>query len=183
MRTKSLAAATAIATRDRKQYGIDTGSWREEVRARAAEHGLDRQAVEQLAAAGRHRLVAGVPDVAVDEPALGDLLAGPAGLTEKQNSFTGRDVLKAFAAAAVQGARTDQVQGQADRFNCRVDLLDTTGEGRTTIELVACEQRLIAAAVGRVGEAAACPTAARSTRRWRPCRGRRPAGRRLPCAP
>ena len=45
----------AIATRDRKQYGIDTHTWREEITARAAEHGLDRELVELVAGGTRAR--------------------------------------------------------------------------------------------------------------------------------
>jgi conjugative relaxase-like TrwC/TraI family protein len=40
----------AIATRDRKRYGIDTHLWREEITARAAEHGLDRELVADMVA-------------------------------------------------------------------------------------------------------------------------------------
>jgi conjugative relaxase-like TrwC/TraI family protein len=40
--------AAARATRSRKQYGVDTESWRQEVRARAAEHGLDHRTLEQI---------------------------------------------------------------------------------------------------------------------------------------
>jgi conjugative relaxase-like TrwC/TraI family protein len=49
----------AIATRDRKQYGIDTHTWREEVTARAAEHGLDREQVELVISGGVQRSEAG----------------------------------------------------------------------------------------------------------------------------
>ena len=35
----------AVLTRERKQYGVETHTWREEVRARAGEHGLDRDAI------------------------------------------------------------------------------------------------------------------------------------------
>jgi len=37
---KAAAEHAALATRDRKQYGIETHTWREEVRSRAAELGL-----------------------------------------------------------------------------------------------------------------------------------------------
>ena len=43
--TKRSAEAAAVDTRDRKRYGIDTHTWQEEIEARAAEHGLDRGAV------------------------------------------------------------------------------------------------------------------------------------------
>src|SRR6202035_5881576 len=49
----------AIATRDRKQYGIETHSWREEITARAAEHGLGRQVVDRITGRGQMRLEPG----------------------------------------------------------------------------------------------------------------------------
>ena len=45
----------AIATRDRKQYGIETHTWRQEITARAAEHGLDRELVEHITTEGLDR--------------------------------------------------------------------------------------------------------------------------------
>src|ERR1017187_1753917 len=45
----------AIATRERKRYGIDTHSWREEVSARAAEDGLDRELIEEIRAGALER--------------------------------------------------------------------------------------------------------------------------------
>jgi len=78
----------AIATRDRKQYGIDTHSWREEITARAAEHGLDRELVEAIVAAGleqRHRgaLIGDgtleQDSARVGESELAEMLTGPTG--------------------------------------------------------------------------------------------------------
>ena len=40
LRSKSAAEHAALATRERKQYGVETHTWREEVRARAGEQGL-----------------------------------------------------------------------------------------------------------------------------------------------
>jgi conjugative relaxase-like TrwC/TraI family protein len=105
----------AIATRDRKQYGIETHTWLEEITARAAEHGLDRDLVDQILDRGEQRLergdlvregqldLAGKP---VGEAELGALLAGPIGLTERANTFDEACVLRAFAGASPQGART-----------------------------------------------------------------------------
>jgi conjugative relaxase-like TrwC/TraI family protein len=139
----------AIATRERKQYGIETHTWREEVRARAAEHGLDSRAIVELVDVGAGRL-AGSPDSAeVDERAVGDALAGAHGLTEKANTFEGRDVLREYAGAAGQGARVEQVRAQGGRFAGRGDVLPTVAGGLTTHDLVAAERRLIAAALGR----------------------------------
>jgi hypothetical protein len=86
---------------------------------------------------------------------VGDELAGPEGLTERANTFAERDVLREYAAAAAQGARVREVRGQGARFAARGDVLDTVGGGLTSEDLVACERRLIAAAVGRAGEGSA----------------------------
>jgi conjugative relaxase-like TrwC/TraI family protein len=145
----------AVLTRERKQYGVETHTWREEIRARAGEHGLDRDAIERLVAGGRARLDAGALAVPVDERAVGDRLAGEAGLTEKANTFAERDVLREYAGAAGQGARVAEVRAQGVRFAGRGDVLDTVTGGLTTQDLVAAERRLIAAAISRAGEGTA----------------------------
>jgi conjugative relaxase-like TrwC/TraI family protein len=150
--SKAAAEKAALATRDRKQYGIDTGSWREEVRARAGELGFDRDTIGRLLESGRDRVVDDARRDRVDELALGDRLAGPGGLTERANTFGEREVLQAFAAAAGHGAPVEEVRAQAKRFIARPDVLATARGELTTAELVSCERRLVAAAVGRVGD-------------------------------
>ena len=54
--SKRSAEAAAVDTRERKQYGIETHTWREEIQARAAEHGLGRDEIAELLAHGRNRL-------------------------------------------------------------------------------------------------------------------------------
>ena len=151
--TKAGGEAAALATRDRKEYGIDTHTWREEIQARASELGFGREEITELLEKGRERLAYGLPehDVA-DELALGDRLAGPHGLTERANSFDERVVLQEFAAAAGQGATVDEIRAQTDRFTQRPDVLATELGEFTTADLVACERRLIVAAVGRAEE-------------------------------
>jgi hypothetical protein len=149
--SKAAGQAAALATRQRKQYGVDTHTWLEEVRARAGELGLGRDELEDIGRDASARLATGVSSVVVDELALGDELAGPAGLTERWNTFDEREVLQAFAQAAGQGATVDEVRDQADRFAERRDVLATVRGELTTADLVACEQRLIAAAVDRAG--------------------------------
>ena len=150
--SKAAGEAAALATRERKQYGIDTHTWREEVQARAGELGLGRDEITELLEIGRERLAQGSRDRGVlSEVALGDRLAGPHGLTERGNTFDERAVLQEFAAAAGQGASVDELREQAQRFLARDDVL-VTARGFTTIELVECEQRLIDAAVGRADE-------------------------------
>ena len=145
--------AAALATRERKQYGIDTHTWREEVQARAGELGLGRDEITELLETGRERLARGSARSATraSELALGDQLAGPHGLTERANTFDERAVLQEFAAAAGQGASVAEVRAQAERFLARDDVL-VTAQGFTTVELVECERRLIDAAVGRADE-------------------------------
>jgi conjugative relaxase-like TrwC/TraI family protein len=151
--TKAGGEAAALATRDRKEYGIDTPTWREEVQARASELGFGREEITDLLERGRERLAHGLPEPDVaGELALGDRLAGPHGLTERANSFDERVVLQEFAAAAGQGATVEDIRGQADRFTRRADVLATELGEFTTVDLVACERWLIAAAVGRASE-------------------------------
>jgi conjugative relaxase-like TrwC/TraI family protein len=150
----------AIATRDRKQYGIDSHTWREETAARAAEHGLDQELIERVAADGRARMERGSlaaegvleqagERVGLDE--LGELLSGPGGLTERVNTFDRPMVLRAFAAAATQGATVATVRDQGERFLARADVLGTVRESFTSSDLVACERALIDHALGRAG--------------------------------
>ena len=151
--TKAGGEAAALATRDRKEYGIDTHTWREEIQARAAELGFGREEIVELLELGRERREYGLlAHDASDELALGDRLAGPYGLTERANSFDDRVVLQEFAAAAGQGATVDEVRAQADRFTRRADVLATELGEYTTVDLVECERRLIASAVGRADE-------------------------------
>jgi conjugative relaxase-like TrwC/TraI family protein len=150
----------AIATRDRKQYGIDTHTWREEVTAQAAEHGLDRELVERVIANGIEWLSGNEIEVAAEaahggpvgaEGALGDELAKPSGLTEYANTFDQGSVLREFAAAADQGARVDAVRGKTDRFLARDDVLETGRDRYTTASLVECERALIDIATSGAG--------------------------------
>jgi conjugative relaxase-like TrwC/TraI family protein len=150
--SKSAAEHAALATRERKQFGLETHTWREEVRARAGEQGLDTGRIAELLQAGRGRLARGFAKHDVDEQAIGGRLVGAEGLTERSNTFDKRTVLQEFAAAARAGAPVGEVRGQAERFTGRPDVIATRGGEMTTAELVAVERRLIAAAVGRAGE-------------------------------
>jgi hypothetical protein len=79
--TRRRSERAAIATRERKQYGVETHTWREEVRARASEHGLDSRRVAGLIEAGRRRVQRDRPGC--DSPGwlreVDDALAGPMG--------------------------------------------------------------------------------------------------------
>jgi conjugative relaxase-like TrwC/TraI family protein len=160
--SKRSAEAAAVDTRERKQYGIETHTWREEIVARAAEHGLGRDDVAELVAHGAARLeradgpIVGVDDVGGGDDQelrqLADRLVGPNGLTERSNTFDDRVVLQEFAQAAAQGAPVETVRGRAGRFGRRDDVLPTRDGGMTTTNLVDCERRLISTAVDRADE-------------------------------
>ncbi len=150
----------AIATRDRKQYGIETHTWREEITARAAEHGLDRQLIDQITGRGQEQLehgqVAGEGELEqagerVGEGELAAVIAGPDGLTERSNTFDEPAVLREFAAAATQGARVETVRAFGERFAGRADVLATTRGTLTSADLVERERALIDLATSRAG--------------------------------
>ncbi len=150
--SKAAAQSAAIATRERKQYGIETHTWREEVRARAGELGLGEQEIERLLADGRARIENGYVFPEEAEWAVADRLAGEGGLTERENSFGLRAVLQEFASGAARGALVSEVRARAQRFIGRPDVISTRHGEFTTAGLVECERALIEAAVGRAGE-------------------------------
>src|SRR5438132_1153977 len=150
--SKAAAEKAAIATRDRKRYGVDTHSWREEVRARAAELGLGTRELGELMRAARKALRRGVVEPRLDERALGDALVGPHGLTERANSFDERDVLQHLASAASSGEPAQEIRRRAASFTQREEVLPTLAGAFTTRDLVECERGLIAAALSRADE-------------------------------
>jgi conjugative relaxase-like TrwC/TraI family protein len=151
--SKAAAESAALATRDRKRYGIETHTWREEVRARAGELGLGSQELAELFREEGERPVGDLLERGqAGEWSLGDHLAGAEGLTARSNTFDERAVLQEFTAAAREGALVSDVRGRAGRFADRADVFTTSRGEMTTGELVDCERRLISAAVGRAGE-------------------------------
>ncbi len=97
------AKVAALETRDRKEP-VDLPRLRDEWRARAAEHGLGRRELKRLLGRSvEHEL---------EESAVAEITAqllGPEGLTERRSTFTGPDVVMAWAQALQQGATTEQV--------------------------------------------------------------------------
>ncbi|MGI8559677.1 MAG: MobF family relaxase [Solirubrobacteraceae bacterium] len=171
--SKRSAEAAAVDTRERKQYGVETHTWREEIQARAAEHGLGRDEVaDMLERSAAQPGSADRPSDNADWPSddatdagsgcseaeadkireLADQLAGPAGLTKCSNTFDDRAVLQEFAQAAGQGARVATVRVRASRFGQRDDVFRTRDGGMTTADLVDCERQLIDSTVSRADE-------------------------------
>jgi TrwC relaxase len=84
--SKASGQAAALATRDRKLYGIDTHTWREEVRARAGELGLGARELVKLSADGQARVTSGqATRDAVDERALDRCVRTPSTWTSLDN--------------------------------------------------------------------------------------------------
>jgi hypothetical protein len=104
------AKVGALETRERKE-AVDLARLREQWWARAAELGFGRLELEALVGRGSRR--------ALDAPASRDAatrLLGPEGLTEKQNTFRGPDVVMAWAEAHRQGAPVETIFELAGRF-------------------------------------------------------------------
>jgi conjugative relaxase-like TrwC/TraI family protein len=144
--------AIAHDTRERKRYGVDTAPWQEVVRARAAEHGLGARELEALTRGPAHG-----PEVP-DLRQVSSELAGPAGLTERQNTFAPREAVMAWAAAHGQGAAAEAVERAATEFLTRGDVHrapDVSERRFTTSDLLAHEQAIVRGAHARRGEGAA----------------------------
>ncbi|HKO84588.1 MAG TPA: MobF family relaxase, partial [Actinomycetota bacterium] len=154
-RTPRLVKWTVQATRKSKQHEPpDTlyGRWR----AEAAERGHDP---DTLVREVTDRTANRVQGRTVSKEATGrlfDRLAGPDGLTAAASTFARPDVLVALS-AGLAGPGRAELEALADRFLAeravRV-VADRALEERrwSTPELLAVEQRLLAAATGRTGE-------------------------------
>ena len=141
-----------LDTREAK-VEVDEHGWRDLIRVRAEEHGLGSKELAELLARP-----AAAPAVELDEHALAARLFGPAGLTAKQNTFAGQDVVTAVAAAYAQGATAGTVIGMADRMLDSPEVVQIPGAERplySTRELLQAERQIVEqAADGRGREAA-----------------------------
>ena len=138
--TSARAAQVAtLETRRGKEYGVPVDRLREQWRARAAEHGLDRLALRR-ALRPRH-------ERRIDLSDLFERLEGPDGLTRDASTFARRDVLQAFAEHARDGAPVANIEAGADAFLARdgiVELEPVAGECRYgTRELLQLERTAI----------------------------------------
>jgi conjugative relaxase-like TrwC/TraI family protein len=143
------AQVATLETRRRKEYGVPVDRLREEWRARAAEHGLDRFQLR--------RMFRQPPERPVDEAHLIERISrrleSPDGLTRDQSRFTRREVVEAFAEASRGGASVLEVEERATAFVGRAHVV-SLGSGRgerqyTTGELLDIEHDLLAGADSR----------------------------------
>jgi conjugative relaxase-like TrwC/TraI family protein len=170
-RTPRLVKWAVQATRKAKEYEApDTlyGRWRTE----AAERGVDpdalvRQVTNRTRDREQNRTVSDQTrdreqDRTVSDQTVArvfDALAGPEGLTATASTFARQDVIAALGGQLV-GATRAELEGLADRFlaerTVSVVAERAVEERRwSTPELLGVEQRLVAAATGRIGEQAA----------------------------
>jgi conjugative relaxase-like TrwC/TraI family protein len=140
----------ALATRRAKEYGVDGARWREEARARAAEHGLGPRELDRLMSAVPGSGVASELDGSVVER-----LSARDGLTGKHNTFVRRHALAEIAGEFAQGAAVAELEGATGRYledASVVALGGGNGEERfTTRDLLAAECAIVATARRRVG--------------------------------
>jgi conjugative relaxase-like TrwC/TraI family protein len=154
-RTPRLVNWAVHATRKPKAYERpDTlyGRWRTE----AAERGMDPDTtVRQVTGRTRDR----EQDRTVSERTVSevfDRLAGPSGLTAQASTFARQDVIAALG-GKLAGATRAELEELTDRFlveQAVAVVAERAVEGRrwSTPELLATEQRLVAAATDRAGE-------------------------------
>lgn len=143
--------AIALASRRAKRYGVDGGTWREQARARAQEHGLGSA---ELAALLRRPAAA-----ASTEPSPADVaarLSGPSGLTDKHNTFARRHALAEIAGEFAQGATVSEVERATTDYLSDPSVQRLAPQGHeqrhTTVGLLACERSIVEGVDRRAGE-------------------------------
>ena len=151
-RGESSARAAQVATletRRAKEYDVPVDRLREQWRARAAEHGLDEWALQDVVERPSWR----EPD---SEEVVAQRLESADGLTRERSTFSRREVVQGFAEAAASGARVEAIERAADAFLARGEVVavgERAGEPRyTTRELLRVERDLLMRAERRRGE-------------------------------
>ncbi|MGH2869435.1 MAG: MobF family relaxase, partial [Solirubrobacteraceae bacterium] len=141
----------ALATRKAKRYGVDGGSWRDQARARAAEHGFGDRELGRL----QTRSVTGLGEA--DASRLTARLSGRNGLTATHNTFARRHALAEIAGFFEQGATVAQLEQTTSRYltdpTVRTLHAGPKSEPRYTTEgLLAGEREIVQGAERRAGD-------------------------------
>jgi hypothetical protein len=134
----------ALATRKAKEYSVDGARWRQEAKARAAEHGLGGRELRRLRASKPRAANLSEADVV---RSAADRLSGADGLTANHNTFAHRHALAELAGEFSQGAPLPQLEGATTRYldHGSVVLLGRVDDENrfTTRDLLACERAII----------------------------------------
>jgi hypothetical protein len=141
----------ALQTRKTKQYGVNGGTWRDQARARAAEHGFGHGELVRLQ--GRARARAGE----LDASKLAASLSGPQGLTRMHNTFARGHALAEIAGFFEQGASVSQLEQAVSSYledpSVRSLVVQSENERRyTTEDLLSRERDIIEGAKRRSTE-------------------------------
>ncbi len=146
-RSRRARELAALETRQAKQHDPPVGRLREDWRARAAEHGLDRAELDALLHHGLPRH----PDLARDAAHL----ASPEGITQKASTFTRRDAVRAWGAPHRDGVDAERLGRLTDRWLASDHAiriardLDSEQSRYSTPELLRTESDLIDGALER----------------------------------
>ena len=150
--TRQATRTSALDTRRRKDYSVPVDRLRAEWRARAAEHGLTAERLEQLP---QRRWVDAGPDLDLAARAIG----GMTGVTKESSTFDRRDVLRAWCERHPAGAGVGRIERLTDRWlaSPHAALLEearpspTSGARYSTPSMLQTEQDLIDSARQRLG--------------------------------
>jgi conjugative relaxase-like TrwC/TraI family protein len=152
-RSARSAQIAALETRRAKDYDIDAPGLHEAWRARAAEHGLDRSALEAVC----DRRAPGMP-IVPSQRAVVEHLASSAGITRTASTFDRRDALRDWAEAHREGAPVENIERLADewlespaavRVNPGTDRAHLGGPRYSTPEMLHLERELLDTAQAR----------------------------------
>ena len=144
----------ALATRRAKEYGIDGATWREQARARAAEHGFGECELARLRTSRPNTAEA------LDHAGVAVRLSGVKGLTERHNTFARRHALAEIAGEFTQGATAELLEATTSRYlqHSSVVPIEAASRGEvryTTVGLLKCERQIIEGARRRSDTACA----------------------------
>jgi Ti-type conjugative transfer relaxase TraA len=129
-RSASSAQAAALETRRVKDYDVPLGRLREQWRARAAEHGLDQEALGHAV------------DRDPEPPAITGLPLRE--LTREASTFDRRAVIRAVAEHAPSGARVREIEAVADEVLRSPEVTRVDDRGRySTWEMLELERDLL----------------------------------------
>ena len=132
----------ALATRRAKEYGIDGGTWREQARARAAEHGFGERELARLRTSRPNTAEA------FDHAGVAARLSGVKGLTERHNTFARRHALAEIAGEFPQGATAEVLEATTSRYLQHSSVVPMEAASRgdvgyTTVGLLHCERQIV----------------------------------------
>ena len=156
------AEVATLDTRRRKTHGLEGGILRARWRDEATAHGFGPAEYADV-----FRRSTGVQITADVEEQIGSVLSSPVGLTKQVSTFDRRDALQAICDRLPSRAPITTVEGVADRYLARPEVIDLGGSRTTlrrdgkvvplhpdspaysTAEMLAVEERLVSSAVGR----------------------------------